>query len=210
MVFFGILFSKRQRTLEEYFHASSNIPWWAAGISILATGLSPISYLAGPGWIFEKDSRNSIVSSLVGLALIPVSVAIWVPLWSRLRVMSIYQYLQQRYHSGVRIFGALLFLVGTTFWLGTALVTSAMGFESATGFPGQWCLVIMVILGTAYTMMGGIRAVIWTDVAQYIIFMIGYLAILIVLLMLFDCDRWRFGRSPQPNYPRRPVTHTRR
>ena len=70
IVVMGLLFSGRQKSLEEYFHASGNIPWWAVGMSLLATSLSPISYLASPGWIYEKDSRFSIVGCLVGLALV--------------------------------------------------------------------------------------------------------------------------------------------
>ena len=72
------------------------------------------------------------------------------------------------------------------FLLGTALVTASMGFESVSGFDGRWCMVIIATLGTAYTVAGGMRAVIWTDVAQFAIFVLGYLAIGVVLLIHFQ------------------------
>ena len=182
----GLAFSKRQKSLGEYFHAGRGMPWWAVGISLLATGLSPITYLSSPGWIFAKDSRMGPVGVVLAVALVPLAAAIWLPLWGRLRVMTIYEYLELRYHVAIRLATAVLFFVITIFWLGTALITAAMGFESATGFDARWCLVIMVVLGTAYTVLGGMRAVIWTDVAQFIIFMLGYGAIFVVLLAQFD------------------------
>ena len=207
MVVLGAVFTRRQKTLSEYFHAGGKIPWWAAGISILATALSPISYLAGPGWIYEKDSRYSIVGTLVGFLMVIGAAYLWVPLWSRLRVFSIYEYLERRYSPGVRTFGALVFLLGAMFWIGTALGTAAQAFEQVTGFPGPWCLIIIVVLGTAYTVMGGMRAVIWTDVAQFVIFILGYGAIFIVMLYIFDWNPFEIYRvastkiSPETGYP---------
>ena len=150
----GMAFTGRQKSLKEYYHGGGNLPWWAVGISMLATGLSPISYLSGPGWIFIKDSRESIVHSLLGLAVIPLTAAIWLPLWSRVRVMSIYEYLEIRFHPAMRVCGAVLFIITTTLWVGTALVTAALGFEKVSGFDGRWCLVLITVVGTTYTVMG--------------------------------------------------------
>lgn len=186
IVVLGAIFYKRQNSLEEYFHASGRIPWWAVGISIFATALSPITYLALPGWIFLKDSRTALVGSLVSLGFVFLTVAIWVPVWGRLRTMSIYEYLERRYHASIRVLGAVLFILTMVFWLGTALVTAAQAFESATGFDGRWCLIVITLLGTAYTVLGGMRAVIWTDVAQFLIFVLGYAVIGVILLIAFS------------------------
>ena len=107
-----------------------------------------------------KDSRNSLVADCLGLALLPLTAAIWLPLWSRLRVLSIYEYLEIRYHPSIRSAGAILFLIVTTIWVGTAMTTTGMGFEQVTGFDARWCIVVISLLGTAYTAMGGLRAVI--------------------------------------------------
>ena len=200
-------FSGRQKSLSEYFHAGASIPWWAVGISNLATAFSPISYLAMAGWIFLKDSRNSLVADCLGLALLPLTAAIWLPLWSRLRVLSIYEYLEIRYHPWIRSAGAILFLMVTTIWAGTAMTTTGMGFEQATGFDARWCIVAITLLGTAYTAMGSMRAVIWTDVAQFSIFVAGYAAILFFLLGMFDWQPLEIYRiasntvSPETGHP---------
>ena len=186
MVVLGAWFSGRQKSLKEYFHAGGAMPWWAVGISMMATRLSPISYLAVAGWIFTKDSRYNFGGYLLMFGFIFLAAAMWLPLWGRLRVFSIYEYLERRYHGGLRSFGAVLFIVKGVFWLGTALVTASMGFESVTGFDARLCMVIIALLGTVYTVAGGMRAVIWTDVAQFAVFVIGYVAIGVVLLIAFQ------------------------
>lgn len=188
VVVLGLVFSKRQTSLKEYYHASSSLPWWAVGISMIATQLSPISYLAIAGWIFLKDSRTSFSYPLIGIALVPLTAAIWLPLWSRMRLMTIYEYLETRFHPLIRTLGALQFLLSTLCWVGTALVATSLGFQHVTGFDGRWCLTIITLLGTLYTMIGGMRAVIWTDVAQFLVLVVGYAVTLLTLLYLFD---WR-------------------
>ena len=186
MVVMGILFSGRQKSLKEYFHAGGNLPWWAVGISLIATHLSPISYLALPGWIFERDTRSSITGGLIEFLMVLPTAALWIPIWARLRVLSIYEYLERRFHPAVRSIGAMLFIVYTVFWLSTALVAASKGFESVSGFDGRLCLLVIGLLGAFYTVLGGMRAVIWTDVVQYVVFVGGYLMIAIVLLSTFD------------------------
>ena len=205
MVVMGILFSGRQKSLKEYFHAGGNVPWWAVGISLIATHLSPISYLALPGWIFERDTRSSITGGLIEFLMVFPAAALWIPIWSRLRVLSIYEYLERRYHPGVRSIGAMLFIIWTVFWLATALVTASKGFESVSGFDGRLCLVVIGLLGAFYTVLGGMRAVIWTDVVQYVVFVGGYVMIAIVLLIQFDpTEIWRLAStqiSEHTGYP---------
>ena len=186
MVVMGILFSGRQKSLKEYFHAGGNLPWWAVGISLIATHLSPISYLALPGWIFERDTRSPLGGGLIEFLMVLPTAALWIPIWARLRVLSIYEYLERRFHPAVRSTGAMLFIVYTVFWLSTALVAASKGFESVSGFDGRLCLLVIGLLGAFYTVLGGMRAVIWTDVVQYVVFVGGYLMIAIVLLSYFD------------------------
>ena len=206
VIVLGIVFSRRQKSLREYYQASGNVPWWAAAASMLATELSTISYLAAPGWIFLKDSRYC-TGILFQLVLVPLAAAIWIPLWSRLKVISIYEYLEARFHASLRAIGAAFFIVNQTIWAGTALVVTALALERVTGFDGRWCLVIVAGVGTVYTMIGGLRAVIWTDVAQAVVFVVGYAAVLIVLLYLFDWQPMQIYEiasttiSTETNYP---------
>lgn len=108
IVVIGLIFSRRQKSLREYFLAGGALPWWAVSISMYATELSPISFLGIAGWIFLKDSRFAVGGMLLGVVATVAAALIWVPLWSRLQIQSIYGYLELRYHPAVRSFGAAI------------------------------------------------------------------------------------------------------
>ena len=100
---------------------------------------------------------------------LPLAAVIWVPVWARLRLLSVYEYLELRFHGSIRAFGALLFILTSVFWIGTALVTAALGFETVTGVDGRLCLVIMAVLGTAselLTYAGYISSGFWSSTAN--------------------------------------------
>ena len=186
LILLGFVFSKRQTSPKEYFLASKNIPWWAAGMSIFATLLSAQTFLGGPGWVFARDSRFLITGSVIGLGTVALAAAIWVPLWQKLPILSIYEYLERRFHPGLRIVGALFFLCNCTFWMGNALVIAAQGFNAATGVSietGIWCIVLLTMV---YTTLGGARAVIWSDVAQFLLLLLTYIVIAWLLLAEFQ------------------------
>ena len=88
-ILLGFIFSKRQTSPREYFLASKNIPWWAAGMSMFATLLSAQTFLGGPGWVFARDSRFLITGSVIGLVTVVLAAAVWVPLWQKLPILSI-------------------------------------------------------------------------------------------------------------------------
>ena len=182
----GLVFSGRQKSLKEYFLASGNMPWWAVSISLYATMLSPLSFLGICGWVFMKDSRWAVGPAVIGVGSMILAAVIWIPLWGRLQMMSIYEYLENRFHRGLRAFGAAMFPIAMLFWIGNGLVAAAMAFKAVTGVPLAHCVIGIVVLGTVYTMLGGSRAVIWTDVAQAAVFFFAFVVIGVLLLQYFD------------------------
>ena len=204
----GLVFSRRQTSLREYFLASGNLPWWAVSISLYATMLSPLSFLGICGWIFMKDSRWAVGAAVVGIGTTVVAAVIWVPLWGRLQMMSIYEYLENRFHRGLRAFGAAIFPISMVFWVGNGLVAAAMAFKAVTGVPLEYCVIGIVVLGTVYTMMGGSRAVIWTDVAQAAVFFLAFVVIGVLLLQYFDWQPMKIYKiassviSEETGYPK--------
>ena len=182
----GLVFSGRQKSLKEYFLASGNMPWWAVSISMYATMLSPLSFLGICGWVFVKDSRYHVQGAVVVIGGVILAAVIWIPLWGKLQMMSVYEYLEKRFHRGLRAFGAALFPISMIFWIGNGLVAASMAFEAVTGVEAWQCILGIMVLGTVYTMLGGSRAVIWTDVAQAAVFFFAFVVIGIVLLQYFD------------------------
>ena len=203
----GVFFSRRQKSLREYFLASGNMPWWAVSISMYATMLSPLSFLGITGWIFLKDSRWIIGAPLLGIVTTVLAAFIWVPLWSRLQLQSIYGYLESRYHPAARSFGAAIFPIAMIFWIGNGLVAASMAFEAVTGLDAWICIVGIMVLGTVYTVLGGARAVIWTDVAQFVVFVFAFLVTGGLLLAYFDWQPLRIYEiassviSEETHYP---------
>lgn len=182
----GILFAGRQKSMKEYFLASGNMPWWAVSLSMYATLLSPITFLGAAGWIYQEDSRYFFSTAVLALVTFPLAAYVWVPIWDRLRTVTIYEYLERRFHPGLRTFGAILFPIQMIFWVGNGLVAAAMAFSSVSGIPMMCCLLGIVLLGTAYTILGGSRAVIWTDVVQSVIFLFAFITIGLLLLKYFN------------------------
>jgi SSS family solute:Na+ symporter len=187
----GIAFSGRQKSMKEYFLASGTMPWWAVSLSMAATMLSPISFLGISGWIYAKDARYFFGPALLLLISLPLAACLWVPIWSRLQTASIYPYLERRYHPGLRTFAAALFMIQMTFWVGNGLVTASEAFADVTPLGARTCLVGIILLGTLYTMLGGSRAVIWTDVAQTIVFVFAFIVVGGMLLKHFDWQPMR-------------------
>ena len=182
----GVLFSGRQKSLKEYFLASGELPWWAVSLSLYATTTSPLSFLGICGWIFMKDSRWAVAGPVIGIGTMALAIMIWVPLWGRLRLISIYEYLESRFHHGLRTFGGVIFPISMIFWIGNGLVAASLAFTAVTGLPVEYCLLGIIVLGTVYTMLGGARAVIWTDVAQAAVFMFAFVVIGVLLLQYFN------------------------
>ena len=135
VVLLGLYFSRRQKSLDEYFLASGNMPWWAVAVSLHATLLSPVTFLGMAGWIYTKDSRSAFGSMLLMMPVMYCSAVLWVPVWNRLRVLSIYEYLEKRYHPAVRSFAALLFPVGILFWVGNFPVDALKTRMQTTSRP---------------------------------------------------------------------------
>jgi SSS family transporter len=182
----GLAISRRQKSLKDYFLAGGKMPWWAVSISLYASLLTPMSFVGVTGWVYQKDSRWFIGSTLVGLLTIYVAALIWVPLWDRLRPLSIYEYLERRFAPSLRTFGAIIFMIQMVVWIGNELVTTAGALEHVTRIPALYCLVGIVILNTLYEMAGGSRADIWTDVAQFTVLLFAFIVIALLLLSYFD------------------------
>lgn len=178
----GLYFYLRQKkqTNEEFFLGGRNIPWWAAGISLYATGTSAISFIAIPAKSFATNWQL-LAQNVIGL-LTTVFVAILiVPLIRKLNVMSVYQYLEMRFHPSIRtLASALTILMQLGGRMSIVLFLPALALAAVTGISVVWSIMLMGIVTIVYTLMGGMRAVIWTDVLQVFVmlggafFAIGY------------------------------------
>lgn len=180
-LYVGFYFSRGQKSTQKYFAADGKIPSWAIGMSILATLISSVTFLAYPG---EGYSSNWIL--LVQGLMVPIVllIIIWgiVPLYRNVIGISAYEYFEKRFGYPARVYASLGFILahfskmGTVFYLLGLAIASLLGVETLTVI---WLLGIIIII---ITLLGGIEAVIWLDVIQGFLLIAGGLTALAILL----------------------------
>ncbi len=185
MILMGIYFARRGKSTEDYFLAGGRIPWWAAGISIYGTQLSAITFMAVPAIVYATDWRLA-VGTLMILAIVPFIVKYYLPAFKRFRITTAYEFLEFRYNVKVRWLGSLIFILLQLGRMGVVLYLPAVAISSVTNIDIILCITIMGVFATLYTVLGGIEAVIWTDVVQVIVLMGGAVACIIVAIANID------------------------
>lgn len=185
MVYIGYFFSKRGKSTEDFFVAGRRIPWWAAGISIYGTQLSAITFMAIPAIVYATDWTLAIGTIMIVL-MMPLIIKFYLPFFRRLNVISAYQYLEERFDLKVRLLGSVAFMVMQLARIGIVLYLPAIAITSVTGIDIYVCIAIMGVFCTIYTVMGGMEAVIWTDVVQVVVLLGG--AILCIIIATINVD----------------------
>ncbi|MGD9929215.1 MAG: sodium:solute symporter [Mangrovibacterium sp.] len=179
----GFWFSKRQSDTKNYFTAKGSLPSWAIGISILATLISSITFLAYPGEGFTSNWIRLVQGLMVPIVLVAI-VGFVVPLFRHVIQLSTYEYFEKRFGFFARLYTSISFILthfskmGTVFFLISLALSKMTGLDTVT--------VIWIIGGAVVvlTMLGGIEAVIWLDVIQGFLLIIGGLIALGILLFL--------------------------
>jgi solute:Na+ symporter, SSS family len=189
VVAIGAWANRRQTDTEAYFVGNRNVRWWAAGLSIIATSFSAASILGVPGFAYATDMWY--LQYQLGDILAAVVVAVlFIPFFHRIRgLTTAYEYLEARFDLKTRLLGSTLFSLTVLLRAGTLLFGAALLFSAVAptdlvpGLTGvEEAVVIFGIVAIAYTVLGGISAVIWTDVIQFSIMSLGIVAAMAVVV----------------------------
>jgi SSS family transporter len=182
LVAMGIFFAKREKGIDDFFLAGKRVPWWAAGLSIYATQLSAITFVSVPALSY---ATNWVVfpGSICILLMVPIVVKYYLPFFRKLNITTAYEYLEKRFNLPVRLFGSASFLAFQLLRMAVVIYLPALGLTAITGLNVYLCILLMGILSTVYTVLGGIEAVIWTDVLQVFVLLGGLLVSLILVLV---------------------------
>ncbi|MEO5997537.1 MAG: sodium/solute symporter [Chitinophagaceae bacterium] len=189
MIVIGVIFDKKNQTTKSFFTGNGKIPWWATGVSIFGAQFSAISFMAVPAIVYATNWTLAI-GSLMILAPIPLVVKYFIPVIRKLSVTSAYEYLEARFNANVRLFGSVSFIIFQLARFGVVLFLPALAITSVTGINIYLIILIMGIICVIYTVMGGIEAVIWTDVAQVIILMGGAILCLVIGISNLEGNIW--------------------
>ena len=178
---FALYQSRKNEGVEGYFLANRRLPWWAIGLSVMATQASAITFIGTTGQAF--DSGMEFVQFYLALPFAMVVLcAVFVPFFYRARVFTAYEYLEQRFDPKTRSLAGFLFLLSRGMGAGIILYAPAIVLSVILGWDERLTILVMAAVTVAYTMVGGITAVIWTDVVQMLMVFGG---IALALVMLF-------------------------
>ena len=177
----GYMMSRRVKTSEDYYLGDRSAPWWAIGISVVATYVSALSFLGGPAWAYG-DGMAALAIHVNYPLVIFIVVVFFLPFFFNSGVASIYEYLERRFGKTSRTVMSLLFLLTQCITAASILTATAVVVTFVTGIDAKTAIWIMTGIVLVYTLMGGMNAVIWTDVLQGFILFLGAGVVLYCLL----------------------------
>lgn len=183
MAWIGIRLSRRQTTTEAYFVARRSVPAWAIGMSMMATLVSSVTFIAYPGSSYAGD-WSLLIPGFLLIAVLALTGAVLIPFYRQAVGMSAYEYFGKRFGSPVRVYGSIAFSLGHFGKMGFVYYLVALTANSMTGWNIDLIILAIGIVTVYYTLIGGIEAVIWTDVVQGFIMWAGIFICLGYLLFL--------------------------
>ncbi|MET1056254.1 MAG: sodium:solute symporter [Pedobacter sp.] len=181
MILVGFYFSRKNRSSEQFTKAAGSIPGWAIGLSIYATFLSSNTFLGVPGKAFGSNWNNFVFSLAMPLAAW-IASKYFVPFYRRTGEVSAYTHLEKRFGPWARTYAVGCFLLTQLARMGSIFFGIALSLQALTGYSMQS---IMIVVGTCiiiYTVLGGIEAVIWTEVVQAVVKTLGAFLILYLIV----------------------------
>jgi SSS family solute:Na+ symporter len=187
IVYDGLKRTKHSTELEGYFLANRSIPWWAAGISVMATQLSAITMIGTTGQGYTDGMRFLQFYYALPIAMIVLSMTL-VPFFHNARVFTAYEYLERRFDAKTRAFTSLLFLLSRSMSLGVVISAPAVVLSVVLGISVTQTVLLTALPTAVYTMFGGVQAVAWTDVKQMVLIVGGLIAAVVVLISGLPAD----------------------
>lgn len=170
----GHRLSGKNSTIREFFLGGRSLPWWAVSGSMIATEISALTFIGVPGMLYALKGDWTYLQWGIGSVIARFAVAWWlVPLYYQKEIYSPYDYMGSRLGEGVRRLVTGLFSIGAVLGQSVRVLVTAIILQTVTGFSANACIVIIGVFAVIWTLMGGMRTVIWTDVVQFCLFIFG-------------------------------------
>jgi len=182
MLMIGGFFALRTTSTDDFFRGGQRVPYWVAGVSIFATMLSSITFVALPAKAYATDWVYYVAQlTIIPIAFVVVLIAI--PFFRYIDATSAYEYLEKRFSYFVRIIASLQFVLFQLARMAIVMYLPALALAAITPLSVMQCVVVMGILSVVYCTLGGVEAVVWTDAVQTIVLMGGLLVALLVVVV---------------------------
>jgi SSS family transporter len=172
IVGFGVYMGRGNRQVDDFFLAGRQMPWWAVGLSVMATQVSAITFVGTTGQAFSKGMSFLVVYFGLPFAMVILCVTL-VPFFYRAGVYTAYQYLEKRFDGRTRTLASLLFLISRGLSVGVTLYAPSLVLSVVLGWSEPATIVLMGSTTIAYVVYGGNKSVIWTDVVQMTLIWVG-------------------------------------
>ena len=164
----------KQGTIKDFFLGGRSLPWPAVSGSIIATEISGVTFIGVPGTLFALHGDFTYLQWAAGSIIARIIVAAWfVKIYFQREIYSPYDYMGIRLGNGVKVLATIFFTIGSILGQSVRVLVAAIPLKVVTGMDIKWCIIIIGIFAIGWTLMGGMRTVIWTDVMQFLLFVIG-------------------------------------
>lgn len=184
VVWDGIRMTKHSGNVEGYFLANRSLPWWAVGLSVMATQLSAITLVGTTGQAYSDGMR--FIQFYYGLPIAMVILCVTaVPFFYRARIYTAYEYLENRFDLKTRTLTSFFFLLSRGLGVGVVIAAPSVILSIVLGWNEITTIFVMGLSTTVYTMVGGVQAVTWTDVKQMVIIFLGMGVVLAIVMSSF-------------------------
>ena len=167
----GHRMSGKAATVKDFFLGGRSMPWWAVSGSMVATEISALTFIAVPSGVYAANGDWTYLQWGLGSMVARFAVAWWlVPLYYQREIYSPYDFMGDRLGEGVRRLVTLLFSLGSILGQSVRVLVAALPLLIVTGWPIELCIAVIGVFAVGWTLMGGMRTVIWTDVMQFFLF----------------------------------------
>ncbi|KAA9131033.1 sodium/solute symporter [Marinihelvus fidelis] len=168
----GFWFSRKNVSTEDYFVGGRSFAGWVIGLSMVGTSISSVTFLAYPADAYKTAWLRFLPNLMMPLAVL-IAAYVFLPFFRRGKITSAYEYLEGRFGPSIRVYAAVAFIVAQLFRVSIVLFLVSLVVHELTGLASTPCILVSGLLVALYTVVGGFRAVIWTDVIQTIVLMAG-------------------------------------
>jgi solute:Na+ symporter, SSS family len=168
----GFRFGREQRDTSDFFLARRQVPWWAACLSFLATEISAVTIISVPATAYKENWEY--FQFFVGSSLAKFAVAfLFIPAFYRHDVTTIYEFLRDRFGRASQVTGSIFFFVSRLLGSGVRLMAAALAVAILMGWPLAPTIAVFVLVSIIYIAAGGVKAVVWTNVFQAVVFLVA-------------------------------------
>lgn len=200
----GLWFARRSRTSEGFMTAGGRLPSWVIGLSLFGTYLSSNTFIGVPGKAYAGNWNAFVFSLSIPVAIL-IATRYFVKFYRDTGEISAYEQLEKRFGVWARIYAVVCYLLTQVARVATIMLGVSIGLQQVTGWDLTTIILVAGILVTAYTLVGGIEAVIWTDAIQSVVLTLGAVLVVVTLLVehpdgasgafatAFDNDKFSFG-----------------